>query len=129
MPLLQFTTSVAADGDDWQSFAETVADLYAKHMQTDRGHIAVEFHRVPRDDMWLGRQVPGDLLFLDAEIREGRTHERRRAFALAVMDDAASRWDVPEQNQKVVFTEHEGALMMGYDRVGSAWTPDEAGDS
>lgn len=75
--------------------------------------------------MWLGRQEPGDLLFFDADVREGRAHEHRRAFALDVMDEMASRWEVPGSNMKVVFTEHEGPLMMGYDRIGGTWSPDE----
>ena len=30
-------------------------------------------------------------------------------------------WKIPKANMKVVFTEHEGSHMMGYDRVGSDW--------
>jgi hypothetical protein len=41
------------------------------------------------------------------------------------MDTAAEEFGVPEPNMKVVFTEHEGEAMMGYDRVGSAWSSDE----
>ncbi|MGB9955919.1 hypothetical protein ACOZ4B_05970 [Haloferax prahovense] len=38
------------------------------------------------------------------------------------MDAVAERFGVPESNQKVVFTEHEGSRMVGYDRVGDDWS-------
>jgi len=129
MPLLKFTLSVDAPVEERRSFEETVANLYADRMQTSHDHIAVELTHVETEDMWIGRADPGEYLFLDAEIREGRTHEERREFALAVMDDAMSRWGLPKPNMKVVFTEHRGPLMMGYDRVGGAWSPDESNGS
>lgn len=126
MPLLRFTTAIEATDEEWQEFAAAVAELYADHMDTGTSHVAVERTRVARTDLWLGRGVPGGMVFLDADIREGRTHDQRRAFALAVMDQVATRWDVPDPNMKVVFTEHEGPLLMGHNRVGDAWSPDEA---
>lgn len=61
------------------------------------------------------------MLFLDAEIRRGRSFERKRSFALETMAEVAERFDVPEENVKVVFTQHEGEAMMGVDRVGGEW--------
>lgn len=126
MPLLRFTTAIEATKEEWREFARAVAALYADHMDTRTDHVAVERTRADRADLWLGRGVPGGIVFLDADIREGRSHDRRREFALAVMNRLASRWGVPEPNMKVVFTEHEGPLMMGYDRVGGDWSPDES---
>jgi hypothetical protein len=37
------------------------------------------------------------------------------------MSAAADRWDVPDENLKVTFTEHAGPQMMGVDRVGGEW--------
>lgn len=79
MPLLRFAPSVDVSGDEWRAFAERSTDLYAVHVDTGRSHVAVERTPVDREDLWFGRQQPGDLLFLDADIREGRTREMRRA--------------------------------------------------
>lgn len=74
--------------------------------------------------MAIGREVDGPLLFLDAEIREGRPFEYKRAFAVAVMEYAVTGLGVPEPNAKVVFTEHVGENMMGLDRARGDWTPE-----
>ncbi|GAA0263895.1 hypothetical protein LT974_04675 [Halobacterium noricense] len=42
-------------------------------------------------------------------------------FATAVMAEAAERFGVPDENLKVVFTEHAGVQMHGVDRVGGDW--------
>lgn len=121
MPLLQFDTTLSLSSAEKTSFAETVTDLYTSEMETTRGHVAVTIRDRESAELHLGRAVEGPLLFLDAEIRQGRSFERKRAFALAVMEHAASRFDVPDENMKVVFTEHPGDAMMGVDRVGEEW--------
>jgi phenylpyruvate tautomerase PptA (4-oxalocrotonate tautomerase family) len=98
-------------------------------MLTGTGHVAVVVRSREPSELSIGREtVDGRYLFLDAEIRQGRSTERKRAFALAVMDTASERFGVPEPNMKVVFTEHEGTSMMGYDRVGGEWTAEEGSD-
>jgi hypothetical protein len=90
-------------------------------METTVGHVAVTIRDRESTDLHLGRAVDGPLLFLDAEIRQGRSVDRKRAFALRVMEHAATTHDVPDENMKVVFTEHPGESMMGVDRVGGEW--------
>ena len=70
----------------------------------------------------------GALGFLDAEIRRGRSPERKRAFGLATMEYAAGEFDIPEENLKIVFTEHPGASMMGINRVGDEWGREQLTD-
>lgn len=126
MPLLTVTTSATPDGAARTDIAEVLAESYADTMDTTTGHVAVVFNRVSVSDMWLGREVDGDLCFLEADIRRGRDHDRRREFALRAMDCFCDRLGVPKPNLKVAFTEHEGAELMGYARVGSEWSPDES---
>ena len=79
----------------------------------------------------MGRAEEGPLCFLSADIREGRSFERKRSFALAAMELAAERFAIPEANLKVSFTEHAGEELMGVDRVGGEWSEtetDEAGE-
>ncbi|XVH31798.1 tautomerase [Haloferacaceae archaeon DSL9] len=121
MPLLQFDTTLALSADEKTAFAERVTECYTTEMATTAGHVAVTLRDCEPADLHLGRAVEGPLLFLDAEIRRGRPFERKRAFALAVMRHAGEAFDVPDENMKVVFTEHPGEAMMGVDRVGGEW--------
>lgn len=121
MPLLQFDTTLSLSPAEKTSFAETVTELYTTKMATTQGHVAVTIRDREPADLHLGRAVEGPLVFLDAEIRRGRSVERKRKFALTVMDHAATTFDVPDENMKVVFTEHPGEAMMGVDRVGGEW--------
>lgn len=125
MPLLQFDTTLSLSTDEKEAFADRVTRLYTEEMATTAGHVAVTIRDRDPGDMRIGRMVDGPLLFLDAEIRRGRSSDRKRAFALGVMEHAVERHDVPEPNLKVVFTEHEGENMMGIDRVGGEWSPEE----
>ena len=121
MPLLQFDTTLSLSAAEKTSFANTVTELYTTEMDTTEGHVAVTIRNREPADLHLGRAVEGPLLFLDAEIRRGRPFERKRAFALAVMEHASTTYDVPDENMKVVFTEHPGEAMMGLNRVGGEW--------
>ena len=121
MPLLQFDTTLSLSPAEKTSFAKTVTELYTTEMATTQGHVAVTIRDRESADLHLGRAVEGPLLFLDAEIRRGRSFERKREFALAVMEHAATTFDVPNENMKTVFTEHPGEAMMGVDRVGGEW--------
>ena len=121
MPLLQFDTTLSLSPAEKNSFAKTVTELYTTEMATTKGHVAVTIRDRDSADLHLGRAVEGPLLFLDAEIRQGRSFERKREFAIAVMEHAATSFDVPDENMKVVFTEHPGEAMMGVDRVGGEW--------
>jgi phenylpyruvate tautomerase PptA (4-oxalocrotonate tautomerase family) len=129
MPLLQFDTSVEMTAREKRDFADVVRDHYSEEMLTGTSHVAVVVRSREPSELSIGREtVDSRYLFLDAEIRQGRSTERKRAFALAVMDTAKEHFGVPEPNMKVVFTEHEGESMMGYDRVGGEWTAEEDGD-
>lgn len=121
MPLLQFDTTRPLSPDERAAFAERVTTLYTEEMDTSTGHVAVTIREHEPSALHLGRAVEGPLLFLDAEVRRGRSFERKRAFALAAMEHAGDALEIPDENMKVVFTEHPGEAMMGVDRVGGEW--------
>jgi phenylpyruvate tautomerase PptA (4-oxalocrotonate tautomerase family) len=127
MPLLTITTTVPVRSDRKEGAVEEIAETYADVMDSETSYLAVRFREVSRDDLWLGRAggSNSDIVVLEADIREGRPSDRRRAFVLRFIDYVSDEWDVPRSNVKVVFTEHEGSHMMGDDRVGSDW---DAGD-
>ena len=121
MPLLQFSTTLSLSPAEREAFVAFVTDRYTEEMETTAGHVAVTIGELEPSAMAIGRAVDGPLLFLDAEVREGRPFEYKRAFAVAVMEYAVAKFGVPEPNAKVVFTEHAGENMMGLDRVGGDW--------
>jgi phenylpyruvate tautomerase PptA (4-oxalocrotonate tautomerase family) len=122
VPLLQFDTTLDLTPEERQSFTADVTELYADEMATTTGHVAVVLREQESAALSLGRAVDGPLLFLNADVRAGRSFERKRNFALATMDLARERFDVPRENLKVVFSEHAGEDMMGVDRVGGDWS-------
>lgn len=122
MPLLQFDTTRSLTPEERTALADRVTKLYASEMETTAGHVAVTIREREASALHLGRAVEGPLLFLDAEIRRGRSFERKRAFALATMEYAGKTLEIPDENMKVVFTEHPGEAMMGVDRVGGEWS-------
>lgn len=121
MPLLQFDTTLSLSAAEKTAFAERVTELYTTEMETTAGHVAVTIRGHDAAALHLGRAVKGPKLFLDAEIRHGRPYEYKRAFALAVMEYVVDEFNVPDENMKVVFTEHPGEAMMGTERVGGEW--------
>ncbi|SDJ53404.1 tautomerase family protein [Natronorubrum texcoconense] len=121
MPLLQFDTTLSLSAAEKTALADRVTELYTDEMATTAGHVAVTIRDRESADLHLGRAVDGPLLFLDAEIRQGRPFDRKRAFALETMAYLGETFDVPDENMKVVFTEHAGENMMGVDRVGGEW--------
>jgi len=125
VPHLQFDLTVPVCEETADEFAAEVASLYAAEMDTGTDHVAVTV----ADDVHvrLGRGVDGPACVLQADVRRGRDHDQRRSFALAAMAAAADRFDVPDPNLKTVFTEHAGEQLMGVDRVGGEWTPEEGG--
>ena len=122
MPLLSVDTTLPLSDDEKETFAGVVTDAYTEEMETTPGHVGVAIRERDPADLHLGRAVAGPLLFLDADVRRGRPFERKRAFALRVMAYATDALGIPEENLKVVFTEHPGEAMMGVDRVGDEWT-------
>ena len=121
MPLLQFDTTLSLSADEKTALADRVTVIYTEEMATTSGHVAVTIREREPADLHLGRAVDGPLLFLDAEIRQGRSFDRKRAFTLETCAYIGETFDVPDENMKVVFTEHSGESMMGVDRVGGEW--------
>jgi len=121
MPLLQFDTTLQLSAEEKSAFAETVTELYTTEMETTAGHVAVAIREHEPADLYLGRAVDGPMLFLDAHVRRGRPFDHKRVFALETFAYVGETFDVPDENLKVVFTEHPGEAMMGVDRVGGEW--------
>lgn len=126
MPLLKFSVTGPLEDREKREFTELVTEYYTQEMRTSSGHVAVEIDERRPSELAIGRGVAGPHCFLTAHIRAGRPFERKRSFALAVMRLADELFGVPDANAKVVFVEQPGENMMGTNRVGGEWSPDEA---
>lgn len=121
MPHLQLDTTYDATDEERRAATAALTELYTDEMRTTDGHVAVTVREHPPSAMSLGRAVEGPLAFLNADVRRGRSFERKRAFALGVIEFLVEEWGLPRENTKVVYTEHAGEEMMGADRVGGEW--------
>lgn len=121
MPLLEFDTTLSLSVDEKTAFADRVTDIYTAEMATSAGHVAVTIRDREPADLHLGRAVDGPLLFIDGDVRQGRSFDRKRSFALETFAYVGETFGVPDENMKAVFTEHAGESMMGVDRVGDEW--------
>ncbi|MFW5903138.1 MAG: tautomerase family protein [Halolamina sp.] len=123
MPYLQFDADFRIPDEQAAPFQRAVAELYADVMDADTRYTAVAV----RDDvsLYLGRAEGKKRVVVSADVREGRSPERKRDLGLALIDLVNETFDVPTANQKVVFTEHAGHQMMGADRVGEDWSGDD----
>ena len=127
MPHLQFETTAGPSDEEKRGFADAITDLYADHMETGTGHVAVTIRDLDDASFSLGRLEAGeDALMLNADIREGRTFEQQRAFVLAAFEEAETRWGVPTENTYAVITEHAGQEFHENDRVLASWNDLEA---
>lgn len=124
MPLLRVDTTLSPSADQKRALAAKLTELYTEEMDTTAGHVAVSIHDHGAADLHLGREVAGPMVFVDAQIRQGRPQEFKRAFALETMEYLGDTFGVPDHNMKLVFTEHPGENMMGVDRVGGEWDGD-----
>lgn len=127
MPHLQFETTVDLTPTEKRAFADEITDLYADHMATGTGHVAVTVRTLADGGFSLGRLGPDEVaVMLNADIRRGRTFDQQRGFVLAAFEAAHERWGVPTANMYAVVTEHDGNQFHENDRVLSSWGDHEA---
>lgn len=127
MPHLSFDLNFSPSPEEKRRFAEAIVGHFARIMDTGTDHIGITIRAYAQDDLVFGRaEEPGrGIVFLDADIRRGRTAEQKRRLALAVMDELERAWRVPKRSVYVVYTEHEGESFQLDDRVLPSWTEGE----
>lgn len=126
VPHLQFETTLALDPEGKRAFADEISGLYAEHMETGTGHVAITVRTFDSGGFSLGRlDSDEEAVMLNADIRAGRSFDQQRAFVLAAFDVAHERWGVPTANMYAAVTEHAGEQFHEYDRVLSGWSTEE----
>jgi phenylpyruvate tautomerase PptA (4-oxalocrotonate tautomerase family) len=127
MPHLQFEMNFPADAGEKKRFAGAVVRRFSEIMDTGTDHIGITIRTFARDDMTFGRaaEADGRIVFMNADIRVGRTREQKRRLALAVMGEIEQAWGVPQRSAYVIYTEHDGEHFQLSDRVLPSWTAGE----
>lgn len=125
MPHLQFEMNFAATPEQKREFGAAVVRAFAAVMDTGTDHIAVTLRCFGSDDLVYGRAAGGRALFLNADLRNGRTREQKRRLALSILAEAERILGVPQKSAYVIYTEHDGENFQMSDRVLPSWTPGE----
>lgn len=126
MPHLQFELNFAPGGTEKRSFADAIRNHFAEIMSTGTDHIGITFRCYQPHDLVFGRAGDdGQIVFLNADIRLGRTADQKRRLALAIMDEIAGRWGLPREHVYIVYTEHDGPDFQLSDRVLPSWRAGE----
>ena len=127
MPHLQFELNFAPPPAERRRLADAVVRHFSTIMDTGTDHIGVTVRAYGRDDLVFGRAEQPDqgIVFLDADIRRGRTADQKRRLALAIMRELEAIWRVPTRSVYVVYTEHDGENFQLDDRVLPSWSEGE----
>jgi len=127
MPHLQFEFNFELKKKEKKAFAKSIMDKFSEIMDTTTGHIAITIREYKSGNLQLGRvkDINEKMAFVNADIREGRTYEKRRMLAVAFMDEIKRYLNVPENNMYVIITEHKGEDFHLYERALKNWTPEE----
>ncbi|MDD2310302.1 MAG: tautomerase family protein [Desulfuromonadaceae bacterium] len=127
MPHLQFEFNFTPNETDKICFATKIKEHFATIMDTGTDHIGVTLRCYGTHDLSFGHATsPADgIVFVNADIRGGRTSEQKRSLSLAFIDQLQRSFNVPPQNVYVILTEHPGEHFQLHDRVLQGWAQGE----
>jgi phenylpyruvate tautomerase PptA (4-oxalocrotonate tautomerase family) len=127
MPHLQFEMNFKPTTEEKRRFSEAVIRHFAEVMDTGTDHIAVTLRCFAPEDLTFGRAAPsgGRTVFVNADIRNGRTRDQKRRLSLAYIDEAFRSFGVAREAVYVILTEHDGEHFQLSDRVLPSWSPGE----
>lgn len=127
MPHLQFEINRPLEDRAKTAFAEKVRQLFSTTMDTGTDHISISIREFGTHNLSIGRvkQPEKGVALVNADIREGRTIEKRRELTLGFMQLLHETWDIPKEHMYVTITEHKGEDFHLIERYLASWQEGE----
>ena len=127
MPHLQFEINRTLTDSDKIAFAEAVRQLFSGVMDTGTDHISISIREFGTYNLSIGRATEPEkgIAIVNADIRQGRTMEQRRALSLGFMNLMHEKWGIPPEQVYVTLTEHKGEDFHLSDRYLANWQEGE----
>jgi phenylpyruvate tautomerase PptA (4-oxalocrotonate tautomerase family) len=127
MPHLAFDLNFAPPAAARRRLGDAIVKRFSEIMETGTDHIGVIVRCHGPDDLVFGRAEGPErrVVFVNADIRRGRTADQKRQLALAFIDEAHAALGVPKKAVYVVYTEHDGEHFQLEEKVLPSWTAGE----
>ena len=127
MPHLQFEFNQSLSDAQKQSFAEQVRTLFSDVMDTGTDHISISIREYGTYNLSIGRvkEPEKGVAVVNADIREGRTMEKRRTLTLGFMQIIHELLNIPVENMYVTLTEHKGEDFHLFEKYLASWQAGE----
>jgi len=127
MPHLQFEFNLNLTDTQKVSFAEQVRTLFSDIMDTGTDHISISIREFGTYNLSIGRvrEPEKGIAVVNADIREGRTMEKRRALTLGFMDLINKNFNIPQTHMYVTLTEHKGEDFHLFEKYLASWQTGE----
>ncbi|PLY09091.1 MAG: tautomerase [Arcobacter sp.] len=126
MPHLQFEINKKIDDQSKKSFCKKIRDSFSRIMDTQTYHIAISIREYEPFNLSIGRVEMGEeVCLMNLDIRQGRTMEQRRELALVYMSIVSEEFNIPNSNQYITFTQHEGEDFHLIEKYLSSWESGE----
>ncbi len=127
MPHLQFEFNRNLTDSQKQTFAEEVRTLFSEVMDTGTDHISISIREFGTYNLSIGRvkEPEQGVAVVNADIREGRTMEKRRTLTLGFMGLINKSFNIPLTNMYVTLTEHKGEDFHLFEKYLASWQTGE----
>ena len=124
---LQFEFNQSLADAQKVTFAEQVRTLFSDVMDTGTDHISISIREYGTYNLSIGRvkEPEQGVAVVNADIREGRTMEQRRALTLGFMELIHKIMNIPVANMYVTLTEHKGEDFHLFEKYLASWQAGE----
>lgn len=123
MPHLQFEFNRSLTDRQKTTLAEQVRALFSNIMDTGTDHISISIREFGTYNLSIGRikEPKEGVAVVNADIREGRTIEQRRALTLGFMELIKEVTNIPVAHMYVTLTEHKGEDFHLFEKYLASW--------
>ena len=123
MPHLQFEFNQCLTDNQKTTLAEQVRVLFSNVMDTGTDHISISIREFGTYSLSIGRvkEPEKGVAVVNADIREGRTIDQRRALTLGFMELIKEVTNIPVAHMYVTLTEHKGEDFHLFEKYLASW--------